>query len=240
MNQGFNVLLLCLLIPCNSVFAQPVIVINTTGNPPLNTPEQTGFLDAVAQEAFIRIGYTLKTVKLPAERGLRNTNAGIEDGEMSRIAGLEKIYTNLIKVPEKIMDWEFVVFSNKPIELVNGWSSLGNKSLTYINGWKILENNIPASANVTRARTAEQMFSLLEKNRVDYIIYEHWGGLLLSKTHNLNSLKLRRPPLATREMFIYLHKKHENLVSKLAESLRQMKLDGKYQQIKNEILKPLE
>jgi polar amino acid transport system substrate-binding protein len=228
-----------LLLVSNSIFAQPVITINTTGNPPLNTPDQTGFMDIVSKEAFNRIGYTLETVKLPAERGLRNSNAGVEDGEMSRIKGLEKLYPNLIRVPEKIMDWEFVVFSDKPINLDKGWSSLSNKNLTYINGWKILEKNIPVSASIIRARSAKHMFVLFDKQRIDYIIYELWGGLLLSKTLNVKKLKLQHPPLVTREMFIYLHKKHKKLVPRLAEALKQMKQDGQYDEIKNNILKPL-
>jgi polar amino acid transport system substrate-binding protein len=96
--------LICGLI---SIFPHPVraddettIVLNTTGNAPLNTPDQQGFVDLVATEAFRRIGVTVKTVKLPAERGLINANQGIHDGEMLRVGGLEKIYPNLIMVPE--------------------------------------------------------------------------------------------------------------------------------------------
>jgi len=240
MKFKINLFIAGLLLVSNTLSAQPVISINTTGDPPLNTPEQSGFMDIISREAFKRIGYTLETVKLPAERGLRNTNAGVEDGEMSRIKGMEKLYPNLIRVPEKIMDWKFVVFSQNPINLDKGWSSLSNKNLTYINGWKILEKNIPASASITRSRSAKQMFILFDKQRIDYIVYELWGGLLLSKSLNLKHLKLQHPPLATREMFIYLHKKHKNLVPKLAEALKQMKQDGQYDEIKNKILKPLE
>lgn len=240
MKCKFSIVISCLFIVSNSILAQPIISINTTGNPPLNTPEKTGFMDIISREAFKRIGYTLETVKLPAERGLRNTNAGIEDGEMSRIKGMEKLYPNLIRVPEKIMDWNFVVFSQKPINLEKGWSSLSDKNLTYINGWKILEKNVPSSASVTRARSAKQMFVLFDNKRIDYIIYELWGGLLLSKSMNLKTLKLQHPPLATREMFIYLHKKHKKLVPQLAEALKQMKQDGQYDEIMNKILRPLE
>lgn len=90
-----------------SIFSHPVkaeeettIVLNTTGNAPLNTPDQQGFVDLVATEAFQRIGVRVKTVKLPAERGLINANQGIHDGEMLRVGGLDKIYHNLVMVPE--------------------------------------------------------------------------------------------------------------------------------------------
>lgn len=216
------------------------ITLNTTGVPPLNTPKLTGFMDMVSQEAFKRIGYTLLTVKLPAERGLKNVNAGIEDGEMSRIKGLEKTYPNLIRVPEKIMDWEFVAFSHGDINISSGWSSLSKFSVAFINGWKILENNVPKTTEITKVKNHTQLFSTLLKKRTDLILYERWGGLFhISKNPQLRSIKLHTPPLVKKEMFIYLHKKYHNLISPLQKSLLSMKKDGTYQSFAKKILSPL-
>jgi polar amino acid transport system substrate-binding protein len=44
------------------------------------------------------------------------------------------------------------------------------------------------------------------------------------------------PPLDTREMFIYLHRRHAPLVPKLAEALRAMKREGFYRRVYNERL----
>ena len=229
------------LLVLQAANAARVLTINTTGKSPLNNTQQTGFMDEISREAFKRIGYQIKTIQLPAERGLKNVNAGIEDGEMSRIAGLSKTYPNLIQVPEKIMDWEFVVFSIAPISLDNGWSDLDNKTVSFLNGWKILERNIPKTAYILKVQNAEQLFSLLRKNRTDYVIYEQWSGLLIvSNSDNLSDVKLRQPSLAKKEMFIYLHKKHAALVPQLASALKQMKKDGTYSNIFNKILKPLQ
>jgi len=223
-----------------SIQAAQEITLNTTGKPPLNTPQLTGFMDLVAKEAFRRIGYTLKTVQLPAERGLINVNAGLEDGEMSRINGLNKLYPNLIQVPEKIMDWEFVAFSSNKISLTQGWQSLLPYSVAFINGWKILEKNVPIKTDITKVRTPEQLFLMLSKNRADLILYERWGGLLYTRTNKITAIKQLQPPLATKKMFIYLHKKHTTLIPKLASSLKKMKLDGTYKVYYNKVLAPLE
>ena len=230
--------LLMTFIP--AVLATPVIRLNTTGQPPLNTPNQQGFMDEVATEAFRRIGYQLKTVRLPAERGLKNANRGLVDGEMSRIQGLDKRYPNLVRVPEKIMDWEFVVFSDKPIDLEKGWRSLSNKSIAHINGWKIFEKNTPLSAEVTKVNNAGRLFKLLFKKRTDYILYERWGGLYLLREFGAKQVSLRYPPLATKEMFIYLHNSHSNLVPKLSAAITAMKDDGTYQTLVARHLSPLE
>lgn len=236
-----NFLTIGLFLTTNCFVHANEITLNTTGEAPLNTPHLTGFMDLVAKEAFHRIGYSLKTIKLPAERGLKNVNAGIEDGEMSRIKGLDKTYSNLIRVPEKIMDWEFVAFSHDDIKLDKGWSGLSKFSVTFINGWKILEKNVPQQTEITKVKNHHQLFSILDKNRTDIIIYERWGGLLhLSKNPHFKPIKLHYPPIAKKEMFIYLHKKHKKLIPKIKQSLLNMKQDGSYNMLMKKILKPLE
>ena len=220
---------LILFIPI--AYAQPALVFNTTGQPPLNTMSHDGFMDEVTREALKRVGYQLVINRLPAERGLRNADSGFIDGEMSRVKGIDKVYKNLVRVPEKIMDWEFFVFSKKSVNLQKGWENLANKSVAFIRGWKILEKNVPNSASITRIKNSTQLFTLLENNRTDFIIYERWGGRHLVNQLQLFNVKLRSPALATREMFIYLNKKHQALVPKISQALFEMKRDGSYQRL---------
>ena len=81
--------------------AEPrVLVLNDINEPPYTNTERTGFLDIIATEAFRRAGLELRLVKLPAERALLLANNGIEDGDLTRIPGLETQYPNLIRVPQ--------------------------------------------------------------------------------------------------------------------------------------------
>lgn len=235
---GILYTLLCCLLG-SPLYAANVLIINTTGKPPLNTPQRSGFMDLVTAEALRRIGYQLQTVQLPAERGLANSNAGIDDGEMSRIAGLEKLYPNLVRVPEKIMDWEFNAFTNKTIHINSRWADLSPYAVAYINGWKILEKNVPEEAEITRVKNPRQLFALLQKDRTDFILYERWGGLNIIQKQKLQNVRIIMPPLAVKDMYIYLHKKHKQLVPLLAKSLSEMKRDGSYQRIYNRTLAPL-
>jgi len=211
--------------------AQPTLVLNAVGQPPLNTETHDGFMDEVSREAMKRIGYKLVIDNQPAERALNSANKGYIDGEISRIKGLNITYNNLIRVPEKIMDWEFVVFSSIPVNLQQGWDSLANKNVAFINGWKILENSVPKTASITKTRNLAQLFTLLEMDRTDIIIYEHWGGNYVIKEKQFDNIRMRMPPLATREMFIYLHKKHAFLVPLLSQALIDMKRDGSYERL---------
>lgn len=233
------VLIAYLFLPHSFANAQPILVFNVTGQPPLNTSAHDGFMDDVSREALKRINYQLVINRLPAERALRSADSGLIDGEMSRIQGLDRIYSNLVRVPEKIMDWEFFVFSKKQINLQNGWHSLNNKNVAFITGWKILENNVPKTAAITKTKNSQQLFTLLQKDRADFIIYEHWGGKYLSKQLQLDNVDLRAPALAKKEMFMYLHKKHAALVPKLTQVLSEMKKDGSYQGLVNKHLTAL-
>ncbi|HJW82255.1 MAG TPA: transporter substrate-binding domain-containing protein [Acidiferrobacterales bacterium] len=216
---------------------RPVLVLNDTNEPPFTTADRNGFLDIVAGEAFRRAGAELRLVKLPAERGLINANAGIEDGELTRIAGLEKQYPNLVRVPEKLVDWEFSAFS-KDASIASNWNSIRQRSVGHIKGWKIYEQSLAGAERVTTADDPEQLFRLLDLNRIEVALYERSLGAALARQQGLKDVRPLAPPLATREMFIYLHKRHANLVPRLADALRAMKREGFYQRAYNEKLKP--
>ncbi len=220
--------------------ANKILVLNTAFIDPLSNEKQTGFVDSIVNEALNRIGYDLESVRLPAERALLNANAGIDDGDLLRIGGLQEIYPNLIQVPEKIMDMEFVVFTRHLSFPVSGWQSLKPWSVAIITGWKILEQYITETAELTKVKNVDLLFKLLLKDRTDVIVYSRWIGLAYIKQHNLKSIKILEPPLGRRSMYVYLHRKHRHLVPELAASLRSMKRDGSYQRIFERILTPFE
>lgn len=235
--SGFFILFMHAVIALlQPVYADDILVINTTGNPPLNTPDQSGFMDKVAAEAMRRINVKLETVQLPAERGLKNANAGIDDGEMSRIAGLQKHYPNLIQVPETIMNWEFHAFSVIDMNSEDKWSNLAGHSVAFIRGWKIVERNIPDSSTRTLVKNPDQLFGLFKKQRTEIVVYERWGGLKLLEQLQMLNVKIIDPPLAQKKMYMYLHKKHRDLVPLLSDALKAMKEDGTYQRIYDEVL----
>lgn len=104
-------LAVCVVIFVNNCWAEPVLILGRNAGPPLSTSEGSSFYDLVLKEAFDRGGYEIKIIQLAAERSLTNANEGIIDGDFVRISGLEKVYPNLVRVPEKITDFEFVAFS---------------------------------------------------------------------------------------------------------------------------------
>lgn len=221
---------LCLLQSISFVHAQPLVLNDATGAP-YTTADQNGFLDIVGSKIFKSAGVDLVLVNLPAERGLRNANEGTGDGDIARIKGLDKIYTNLVRVPEKIMDMHFVAFSKNYNLRFDGWQGLRDYNIGYIRGWKILEDQTQDFPHVQAVRNTDVLFSMLAKDRIDVALFSHWVGMVILKNKDMSGIYVLEPPLATREMYIYLHKKHSDLVPKITASLREMKNSGEYDRL---------
>lgn len=219
--------------------AGEALVLNTGVRAPYTQPDRSGFLDRLVAELFRRVGLQAEVqVYEASERAMQNADAGIDDGMAMRIKGLEKQYPNLIRVPEKVIDNDFVAYSRKHRFEVRGWDALAPYQVAHIIGWKVFENNLGGRRDVTLVRNAEQLFGLLRQDRTDVILYERWQGLWWARELALDA-RLLEPPLASTEMFIYLHRKHAPLAGKLAAALAAMKQDGSYRRIFDETLAPL-
>ncbi|MFP5223635.1 MAG: substrate-binding periplasmic protein [Acidobacteriota bacterium] len=216
--------------PLPPAHAWQPLTIGTTVAPPLSMPDSNGMLDRLLREAFLRIGIGVQFVTLPSERSLAEANSGGIDGDNNRIAGLARNYPELIQVPESNMVYEFTAFALDPSVVVNDWESLAKYSVGYIQGWKILDENVKA-VELTKVATPQQLFSLLKAKRVDVIIYERFGGEHFIQELDVQGARVLQPPLARREMFLYLNRKHAPVVEYLAKALRDMKADGSYQAV---------
>ncbi len=219
------------------VIAQKPIIIGSDAAPPLSTTGQTGMLDLIVKEAFSRIGKNAIITPLPSERSLINANQGITDGDLVRIDGISQLYHNLVKVPEKTCDFDFVAFSKRTDLNLSGWDSLKSFSVGIITGWKILEKNVSSDV-LTKVANPQLLFKLIRNNRADMVIYNRHEGYGVIKKMNLQGIHVVEPPFESREMFLYLNKKHLELVPLLGEAIKNMKKDGTYSDIVNKTLLP--
>ncbi|MFZ5571119.1 MAG: substrate-binding periplasmic protein [Thermodesulfobacteriota bacterium] len=216
------------------------IVLSTFAGPPLSTRNQTGLYDRIVIEAFHRIGiHRVEIIHLPAERSLANANAGITDGDFVRISGLEAWYPELVQVPEKIADFEFVGFTKKKKIRIKSWEECKTHHVGIVRGWKLLEKNLAGAVSLTRVRDQNLLFTLLEKDRADVIVYSRLEGYEIMKQAGIKNVMVLEPPLEIREMFLYLHKRHDGLVRRLCAALMDMKKDGAYERIASQTIAPL-
>ena len=212
--------------------------LTTSMTSPLSKTDQTGFYDQIMIEAFRRIEQPVRITHLPTERSIINANLGLSDGEFPRIFGLDHLYPNLLKVPEKIVDFEFVAFTWRSDIQLKDWASCKPYSIAIVRGWKILEANLADVRSLVKVKNQKLLFSILGKHRTDIVVYSRFEGHEIIKKLGLKGIRELEPPLATREMFLYLNKKHLTLIPALTNQLRKMKDDGTYDRILKKTLGP--
>jgi len=234
-----RIFVIALLVFSTAAFAGTTLTFTTPHDDPISTRESDGFVDRVVTEAVERTGYRLRIVHLPAERALINANRGIDDGALHRVAGLTRTYHNLVQVKESTFTMSFVAFTRNPDIRIRNWADLKNYSVGIITGWKILEKNIPPGTLLVKVRNPQQLFFLLQQNRIDVILYGKWQGLHYLKINNITGVRMLAPPLAEEHMYVYFNKKYAYLAPKFSKALRDMKRDGSWQRIYMDTLEPL-
>ena len=234
LKSNSHAFLYCFMCAFSSAsLAAPVITLSTTDviSNYFHTAEMTGLADEVLAEAFRLIGFELEVVILPTERSLKMAKDGLVDGELMRTRAIEKEYPSLIRVPEPLVDVEFSVFSNTPIDLTNGWSSLAGKSVGLVIGMKIIEKNVPKDAQVSGVKSIEQLFGMLNRGRVDYVVMPRGIGQDFLQDNGLSHILISDQALVSVPAFTYLHLKHASLAPRLEEAIRKVKKSGEYKKI---------
>jgi len=205
--------------------------INTTIHSPL---EQ--FFIALLEEVALVNHVTIERQTPPIGRSLSNTHQGIDDGEGPRVAGLENTFENLVRVLESFGGFNFVAFAKNQDIRTPSWESLKPYNVAYIQGWKIFDSQVQQARSITKVRNIEQLFNLLARDRTEIILITRSAGLNAIKKMGLTGINSLEPPLVVKPMYLYLHKKHSALVPKFAKNLRQLKSNGTYQRIKQDVL----
>jgi polar amino acid transport system substrate-binding protein len=217
-----------ILVP---VQAQTPLKINTAFAMPLSSETQEGMFDRLMQEVFSHLDKEVIVQRPPAERALRYANAGIDDGDGPRIESLSTSYPNLLQVPEKVLDVDFVAFTLENLSFTAGaWENLKPYHVGIVKGWKILENNIQNTQSLIQTTDPAHLFELLHEGRIQVAVIDRVTGSYIAQQAGIK-VAVQDPPFATREMFLYLHQKHADLITPVAEALKKIKAEGRYAEI---------
>ena len=185
---------------------------------------------SVLSEAYKRINIELKFKKMPAERSIERSNNGLLDGEVNRIAGMNKKYSNLIMIPFPINFLEGVAFSKKNIK-ISGWDSLRPYTIAIRLGTKFAEYGTEGM-NVSKFVSNEKIFNLVSENRYDICISSRIVGLYQIRKQNLIGIKVLEPPLVKHDLFHYLNKNHRDLVPIISEEILKMQQEDRILEIR--------
>lgn len=211
------------------------LLINSGSSAPLILNDGDGFYPQLVTAIFERLNIKARTTHIPSARSLINANQGIDDGVIGRIKGLDKKLTNLIRVPEKILDLEFTAFSNDENLKINKWADLKRYNVAYIRGWKIYDKNVVFYKSLSKVKNTRHLFKLLKIKRVDVILTQYIPGKYMMRQMDYYPHEVK-PSLLSREMFLYMNKKNSRLVPLISKELQILKNDGTYRRLYNKYI----
>jgi polar amino acid transport system substrate-binding protein len=194
--------------------------------------------EVIVREAYRRLGIDVEIRKYPGERALRLADGGKVDGEVHRIDGINRKYSNLIQTKPPINFIEGTAFSVKKSFPVAGWESLKPYRLGYILGIKFAENNTRGMETIAVSDYGK-LFTLLTKNRIEVVIAPRLNGLYQMNKLGIKNVQELKPAIMRFDLFHYLHRKHEKLVPRISAVFRDMAASGEMTRIRNHVIKVL-
>lgn len=207
------------------------------------TSPVSDFYHSVLTEADKRLtDIAISFEVLPAERSLMLANQGINDGECCRIpAVITPEYKNLVAINESFFSARFSAFGKEQTTPINRFEDLKPFAVGTVEGWKIAVIKVkevkPAEVHIVT--TPEQLFQMLDQDRLDYGVVGYLSGLHSMSKLKLDSIHAIEPPLIEKPLYLVLHNKHKALIPVFNKVLIDMKHDGTISRIYNELIKSL-
>ena len=190
----------------------------------------------IMAEVYKRAGLKLNVVRYPAKRALHVSNSGGADGELFRIANLNKKWPNLLPIPTSIATLEGVVFTKSATFAVKNWESLRPYNIGIKRGILHAERGTEGMERQV-LDSNYQLFKALVNGRVDVIVLAHLNALVEIRQHGFSGIKQLNPPIFKLPVYHYLHKKHKSLIPKLEKIIRKLKNDGTIEKITEDYIR---
>ncbi len=188
--------------------------------------------------AYARLGLHMVLKPLPSARSLEAANSGETDAEAARAAGIAKLYPNLRKVPEPVLELEERAITTGAPLGGKGWDSLKGRHLCVVIGDKTVEDRTRGFKRET-ARTLESALKMLRAGRCDTMVIYPSQWLEIDQLH-LGPFCLGTGVLERVPLYHFVNKRHEDLIPRLAEALHDLRADGSTARILAPILQQIE
>lgn len=195
------------------------------------------------RKAYKKIGYNIELNWYPNKRALVSADAGLCDGELMRITGIEATYKNLIPIPITITMLEGVAFMNKRLfpnpPKIETWEDL--KPLgTYIILGEYYAERGTEGMDVGSVASYTQLFTMLTRGKIDVGIGIRIVGLM-EIAHNFphDKIEMIGKPLVSIPMYHFVHRENAHIIPKLQAALEEMAVSGEIEALNRKSLDKL-
>jgi len=187
-------------------------------------PDTPAHLEAwhTVEMAARRAGIGVKAQSLSSVRGMVLVNNGELDGAIGRSMVAARDYPNLVPVPEAIYLYTPTAYSYKRFDVSNGWKSLRGHTLCIRRGYNITEQR---TAGMPRQRLDNDasLLRMLKAGGCDVAVMGRSNKEVQAMQERDADLLQLLPPLEEVPLYLFLNKRHADLIPRLAEALKQLK-----------------
>jgi len=181
----------------------------------------------VLPQVYKKLGINITITPLPGKRAEFEATSGNSDGEIMRVFsyGLENPTT--VRVPTAYYYLETMAFIKKGSGVkISNKNDLSRYTIAKVRGVKHTDNITQGLSNIYDLNTTKQLMMFVEKGRTDVALTNRVDGLMALKELGINNIIPIEKPLATLDLFHYIHKNHKDLIPRVDAKIKEMKASG--------------
>ena len=192
----------------------------------------------ILEKAYQKANLEMEPIFMPLEESLQRSNTGKTDGELGRIAKINKLYPNLLQVPVSVASVEAVAFSKDTTLNIQNWDDLIGHKLTIIKGAKFIElgtKGIDKESVISFAEAIER----LKNDQTEIVVAPKLAGVGILHKKRYQDIKTVSPTIQRLKLYHFVHKKNSHLIPIITPILQEMKQNGEIDYIRNSYLRSI-
>ncbi|KPH62765.1 hypothetical protein ADS77_11655 [Pseudoalteromonas porphyrae] len=213
-----------LLSPCRSMAETKYM----TFNRPADT-QQARYVIELMTMAYKELGYELHIIDFNHQSSLAAANNGTLDGQLGRVASINKKYKNLRLVNVPLFEFDLILLKN--CQQCN-FDQIANIAIQ--SGYPAAQNYLdqhPYIGDVIRVKSVTAQLNLLTQKKVQGAILLDF---LLDTAHpSFDANQFHKEVLIPIKSFHFLHSRHQALIPKLETQLNKLNKNGTVHLLKN-------
>ncbi|RKF20187.1 hypothetical protein DBZ36_07025 [Alginatibacterium sediminis] len=204
-----------------SVFANSIHLVSIEGL----IEQQIGSL--IITEVYQQLDIELSIETRPGRRAQQDVSSGYKDGEVLRIFEYGEQISNVIRVPTPYYQLETRAFSLSKANLdIVSIKDMEEYRVVKVLGVKHTDIATAGLTNVHSVPNSQTMMRFLAAGRADIALTNTVDGLATIKALKLKTISAQAEPLATLDLYHYLHQRHANLVPIIDAKIQELIASG--------------
>lgn len=169
-------------------------------------------------DAYRLIGLNAEVKQLPWRRSIHAVDQGIFDAELARVNGLEKKFSNLLRISEPVGTVEIVALTKAPLRVasINDLSGLRIGNVRGILTVESLESELTFYATVN---SHDSLIRMIDRGRIDVGICVKEIAELILAEGNFPSLMTNGWVIQKVDLYHYVNRRHKDLIPALERAV---------------------